>query len=488
MGSPGFNWRDALSAGFQGVAGAAGNQQLYDQIQQQRDQKKQQADAMRQASLTKIGFAQKKVNDMLVSGVHPETGAPISEIERGNLSQTAQTLKDYAHQIATGQPPPKQSAPPAAAANSAPAPQAGAAKPPQPTQDPRQAVAQYTAEVPANPYAQKYNQVRQAFPNIEPEEAMHMALGTTPKSLQEKLIAQWEKDGLTPEQALQKYTDITKPDRSKDKTPKGMKVVGLSGIPAYVHNEDTGESYYPDAKGNFPPGTPPDAISAFGAEGRSAQAKEARDKLKEMDHQLFEEKMTGIREAIHDREQELSLSSRIPAAEANRYTQAQIIQEQTNTLRQMLQDPEIQSSMGPVAGRTIGAVKALYSQKIRDFYATQKSLSSLLPLLHGYRGGVQTQQSFDQMSGNMHVDPKAYLGVLDALDATAGNVMNEVQQDYPSAPMFNARKASGTGNVRKQQTSGAGSSSDPSQRKVGDVKKFPNGKTGVWDGKGWVAQ
>lgn len=258
-------WRDVLQSGFQGLAGAAGNQQLYDQIQQQRDQKKQQADAMRQASLTKVGLAQKKVNDMLVSGVHPETGAPISDVERGNLTQTQQTLNAYAHQIATGQPPPKQSAPPAPPPASAAPPTSPSSAPSSPSQgptspsqgqtspsqgptsptkpvasvqDPRAAVAQYTADVPANPYAQKYNQVMQAFQgHIAPEEAMQFALGNAPKSLQDKVVAQLEAKGVTPE----KIWDRLHPQK-EEKAPKGLKPLE-GGIG--VKNEDTGDSYYP---------------------------------------------------------------------------------------------------------------------------------------------------------------------------------------------------------------------------------------------------
>lgn len=232
MGTPGFNWRDVVQTGVQALGGAAGNQQLYDQIQQQRDQKKQAADQVTQLKLKNIGQAQQKINDMLASGTHPETGAPLSDMERGNLTQTLQTLRDYSHQIATGQPPPKQSAQPAAATSPGGSPQA--------TQDPQQAVAQYTANVPANPYAQKYNQIRQAFPDLQPEEAMHMSLGTTPKTMQDRLIAQFEAAGMSPEQALQKYTGITHPE--KEKAAKGLKPIE-GGIG--VKDEDSGTSYFP---------------------------------------------------------------------------------------------------------------------------------------------------------------------------------------------------------------------------------------------------
>lgn len=236
MGTPGFNWRDALQTGAQSLAGASGNQQLYDQIQQQRDQKKQQADAMRQASLTKIGLAQQKVNSMLASGTHPETGAPLSDIERGNLTQAQQSLNAYAHQIATGQPPPKQSAPPAASASPGGSPPTAQ----QPAQDPQSLIGQYTANVPANPYAQKYNQIMQAFPDIGPERAMQMATGTMPKSEQEKFIAEQEAKGDTHEQALQRWTDITKGKTGKVESAEPLE---KGGVIYGVKDPATGREY-----------------------------------------------------------------------------------------------------------------------------------------------------------------------------------------------------------------------------------------------------
>ena len=241
-----------------------------------------------------------------------------------------------------------------------------------------------------------------------------------------------EHPGATDEDALRAYTQAT----AKPTTPKGLKVITLGGIPAYVRDQDAGQDYYPDAKGNFSAGTPADVVSAFNAEAQSAKAKEARDDQKRQDEEAFQESMAEIRERIHDREQALAESSKIPSTEANRYTQAQILKEQTATLREMLDNPDVSQYMGPVAGHTYGYVASLYSKKIRDLFVAQKSLSALLPILHGYRGGAQTQATFDNMSGNMAIDVNAYQGTLDAIDKLADNIEKEVQADYPNAPMF----------------------------------------------------
>jgi hypothetical protein len=295
------NWGDIVGAGAQALAGASGNQQLYQDIQQRRDQKKQQSQAMMQASLARVSQAQQKINDMLASGTHPETGAPLSDQERQNLMNTQQTLRDFAYQITGQKPPPQSNAPstttqtPAMTLGGSPAPaQAPQSRPAQPAQQPgavtippsqypagspaipaptgkfdnpadadayanarhnrgdrplpdvgdisggqgytlpagspttvtgpasgrknireqlaeraRQAIAQYTANVPANPYAQKYNEIMRAFPTIKPEEAMELALGTAPKTLQDKVAAEMEAEGYTPEQVWEKLRPNT---------------------------------------------------------------------------------------------------------------------------------------------------------------------------------------------------------------------------------------------------------------------------------------
>lgn len=290
---------------------------------------------------------------------------------------------------------------------------------------------------PLNKYVQiKREMEAGGFGPEDIQKAMRTSAGLVPRDSTEteRFISNFktEHPGATDEDALKAYTKAT----AKPTTPKGMKVITLGGIPAYVRDQDAGQDYYPDAKGNFPAGTPTGVTSAFNAEAQSAKAKEARDDQKRQDEEAFQESMAEIRERIHDREQALAESSKIPSTEANRYTQAQILKEQTATLREMLDNPDVSQYMGPVAGHTYGYVASLYSKKIRDLFVAQKSLSALLPILHGYRGGAQTQATFDNMSGNMAIDVNAYQGTLDAIDKLADNIEKEVQADYPNAPMF----------------------------------------------------
>lgn len=168
----------------------------------------------------------------------------------------------------------------------------------------------------------------------------------------------------------------------------------------------------------------------------SARATKDQDEQAKEDRRLkVQEKLIDLREKIHDREQELAQSSKIPAAEANRAAQAEIIKEQVADLRTKLSDPQLQQFIGPVVGM-VGGVTRKFSKKAQDFYASQESLDALLPLLHGYRGGAQTHQTFHDAMGSLTIDPGAYAGTLDALDKLADNVTREVQAEYPNAPMF----------------------------------------------------
>src|SRR5208282_2581141 len=124
-----------------------------------------------------------------------------------------------------------------------------------------------------------------------------------------------------------------------------------------------------------------------------------------------QENLIYLREKIHDREQELAASTKIPAAEANRAAQAEIIKEQVADLRTKLTDPELTKLIGPVVGQ-VGVITRKFSKKVQDFYASQESLDALLPLLHGYRGGAQTHQTFHDAMGSLTIDPTAYTGTL----------------------------------------------------------------------------
>jgi hypothetical protein len=222
---------------------------------------------------------------------------------------------------------------------------------------------------------------------------------------------------------------------------------------------------------------PPEIQRLFQDAITGQKAKEKAEKNKEYRRLSVQERLAQFRADLSEKSKQLAESSKIPIAIAGRMTQAQIIKEQTADLRAKLQDKELQRVMGPISGRTLGAAANLYSKKVHDFYASQESLDALLPLLHGYRGGAQTHEVFKKSMGSLTIDPNAYLGTLDALDAMADNVVAEVKQEYPNAPQFQ----SGGGpsgpthqkNLKTKQQGGGGSS----KMKV----KLSDGRVGTID-------
>jgi len=179
------------------------------------------------------------------------------------------------------------------------------------------------------------------------------------------------------------------------------------------------------------------------------------------------EHMAQLHADIQEKSRQLTESSKIPSGVANRVSQAEIIKEQVADLQNKLKDPDIRKYMGPVVGQA-GGIARLFSKKIQNFFATQESLDSLLPTLHGYRGGVQTHKVFKDAMGNLAIDPDAYQGTLDALSGLADNVINEVQAEYPNAPMFKSKKAATPGDL-KGKVKAATAAVDPIEKEIQDA-------------------
>jgi len=220
---------------------------------------------------------------------------------------------------------------------------------------------------------------------------------------------------------------------AKAGTGKEMQPDFKDGMLIGVKDPATNE-YYTDPK------TMPPAAKAIYDSAKKVEAEhDNKEEAKEQRRLQVQEKMAALHEQIHNREQELTQSTKIPPAEAVRASQAEIIKEQTADLREQLKDPELQKYIGPTAGLA-GFATRRYSKKVQDFFASQESLDALLPLLHGYRGGAQTHKTFKDAMGSLTIDPKAYEGTLDALDKMSDNVVNEVTTEYPNAPMFKNKR------------------------------------------------
>ena len=120
----------------------------------------------------------------------------------------------------------------------------------------------------------------------------------------------------------------------------------------------------------------------------------------------------------------------MPAAVETRYSQAKLIKEQTQGIRDMLNDPNITRYMGIVAGQA-GPITRRVSADAQAFEVAMESLEALLPILHAYRGGAQTHQIFKKMAGNLTYSPESIRATLDQIDKLADNVTNEVERGYP---------------------------------------------------------
>lgn len=126
---------------------------------------------------------------------------------------------------------------------------------------------------------------------------------------------------------------------------------------------------------------------------------------------------------------------------------------------------------GPIIGRinkgeiAIGSV----SPQVAELYTALKSLYALQPAVHGFRN-AEFVTDFEHAIGNLERNPEAVAAGIEGLKPTLQAVARE-------GKTFHRRIVEGEGGGQQSGTP-----------KVGDVKKFPNGKTGTWDGHGWVAQ
>lgn len=77
--------------------------------------------------------------------------------------------------------------------------------------------------------------------------------------------------------------------------------------------------------------------------------------------------------------------------------------------------------MGPVVGRTLTPLSQLVggSKEATRIQTLLKSFASLLPILHGFRGGTQLQAEFEEMAGNIKQDPATVTERVRSLSAIA---------------------------------------------------------------------
>jgi hypothetical protein len=171
-------------------------------------------------------------------------------------------------------------------------------------------------------------------------------------------------------------------------------------------------------------------------QNRLTQERLADQRLAEKDRVSLQEQMIAERWEIaklgvEARMAATSGKSRIPADQQRRINQAYVIQDQIADLRSKLSNPALTRYMGPVVGRT-GFITRQFSPTVQNFYASQISLDSLLPVLHGFRAGANMVKTFEESMGTLSMTPASYRGTLDALDSLSRNFIEEAKRKYPN--------------------------------------------------------
>ena len=153
------------------------------------------------------------------------------------------------------------------------------------------------------------------------------------------------------------------------------------------------------------------------------------------------------------------------ADEQRRADLAENLNENLNTLEDIAKRrPEL---FGPVQGR-LAELRQKFGSNDPDLAAlltAEHQIGMAQISAHGMRSAQGVQAAADSIMNNLHNGPKALMGSINT-------VRNSVKTFTADA---NRNRAGG----------GQQGSATP---KVGDVKTFPNGKQGRWDGKGYVAQ
>lgn len=182
----------------------------------------------------------------------------------------------------------------------------------------------------------------------------------------------------------------------------------------------------------------------------------------------------------------------------NKADQGRVIINQGNDLIRLISDN------GEAFGAWDGRVNLLRKDlgisdpTVREIYTRLRSYAALQPQLHGARG-VGVMQEFEDAVGRLKENPDAVVASINALNSMAGEFVAQVgniQYAHPAAgagagagagvtpPSVNTKPVGGT----STSTSATTTASTTPTPKVGDTKKFPNGRVGKYDGHGWVAQ
>ena len=202
----------------------------------------------------------------------------------------------------------------------------------------------------------------------------------------------------------------------------------------------------------------------------------AYEKRKTLNAQVTNVYAEGRENRKEQRQDARDLSKRLN----DEFSAARTQLESLNEARQLINSGAVGQSLGTI--KTIVGVAGGRGSGVRITQAELNSMASKL----GLGDSMENWLSSVQGKGRYGPDTVRQInGVLSTIENTARAKEQNLRGalDALDEPGVDIKKVE-----RDYRNSVAPSANQAGQPKVGDTKQFPNGKTGRWDGHGWVAQ
>lgn len=314
----------------------------------------------------------------------------------------------------------------------------------------------------------------------EQTQAAKIKAGLTPKDTteQERFVSDYMKRNPTakPEDALKVYRDAT--STASAKAPKGMKAMEQGGVAYGIEDQDTGKQYLVSQLG--PDGNaPPEAKQIFATIKQAQQQKrdDAEAKDRERDHRFLESQAAIASRMGRTEEWQAKMADYREGLGAFKKIddQANATQEMASNYKAQYADPATDKSAVDtqlVADYT--GLLARGGRKNKAEYEIARNIGSFK---------LNAQQWLKKKTSGELPDElrKMYVDYINSAADTQRQDADSLKPDPPTVGHAEGPKT-------KQLQASRASASGKAQHQVGETRKFPNGKTGVWDGQGWVAQ
>ena len=363
----------------------------------------------------------------------------------------------------------------------------------------RELASKYAEGVPVNPYIQESAQLGQAgLTPQEQQQAVRAKAGILQKDTtsEERFLDDFRKNnpGKTMTDALRAYTDATTKDTSGNKAPLEPKPLEIGGVLYGVIDPSTGKQYLSSQMAD--PSTPP-YVKELWNTVQTAQTKKQTDAdRKEAETQARFNQQQERLERMHN------------DALANLGSWSVVEGEDGKTQLLNSKSGEMKDAPGGLhkSGYYVKNIAPLEAASLNiDQYMdpkTEHNGPGDISLQHEFFTATQPAAGFRMTKAQQDILQNAqdYLNSFKAKynhfktgsyfsDEQRKQIADTAKQAISAKKKALSGAAGGpaTDNLRQIQ-SGAPPKNGSATPSVGDTKKFPNGKTGVWDGTGWVAQ